>query len=288
MIYVLYKNSGVHSGRALRHALGSMHNASVRGGFPKHFSRVARRGSNPDYIVNLGVTDIELDGRVLNSREMVRTSSNKRRARATFAEAGVPSPRLFTSGKAVTEKDLPVIGRTSYHRKGQGFWFCKTLRDVRRAVEQGATHFLEFIPRTREYRVHTFIKSRYLELPREERKPEHYVSIKISEKVWTAEGDPDPNEPQKNHEFGWTFLGAQNRRAEELDVVRHAAKQAIAALGMDFGAVDVMYRIRNKRPYVLEVNSTPSLSDENADTCERYARRILRTIGADRENEEDV
>jgi len=107
-------------------------------------------------------------------------------------------------------------------------------------------------------------------------------------KVWTAEGEPDPDEPQKNHEFGWTFLGAQNRRAEELDVVRHAAKQAIAALGMDFGAVDVMYRIRNKRPYVLEVNSTPSLSDENADTCERYARRILRTIGADRENEEDV
>jgi glutathione synthase/RimK-type ligase-like ATP-grasp enzyme len=103
--------------------------------------------------------------------------------------------------------------------------------------------------------------------------------------VWTGEGQPNSDEPQKNHEFGWTFLGAQNRREEELDVVRHAAKEAMAALGMDFGAVDVMYRIRTKRPYVLEVNSTPSLADENADTCERYAQRILRTIGVAKDKE---
>ncbi len=89
---------------------------------------------------------------------------------------------------------------------------------------------------------------------------------------------PSKNAPQKNHEFGWTFLGPQDRRVEELDVVRHAAKQGIAALGLDCGAVDVMYRVRSKQPYVLEVNSTPSLSDENANTCEVYATRILKTL----------
>ncbi|KKL94338.1 hypothetical protein LCGC14_1865710, partial [marine sediment metagenome] len=65
-----------------------------------------------------------------------------------------------------------------------------------------------------------------------------------------------------------------------LDVVRYAAKQAIAALGLDFGAVDVMYKIKDKRPYVLEVNSTPSLADDTADTCEVYAKRILSMLGA--------
>ena len=110
-----------------------------------------------------------------------------------------------------------------------------------------------------------------------------YISIKVSEKVWQGETQPDPNEPQKNHEFGWTFLGQQNRRGEELDVVRYAAKQAIAALGMDFGAVDVMYKLRTKQPFVLEVNSTPSLSDDNANTCEVYAKRILKTLKPDKD-----
>lgn len=289
MLYVLYHTSGVYSGRALRRALAGMYDEKVSGGYPKRLASVRRRGAEPNAIINLGVTEeLRFDGRVLNPREMVRSSSNKRRARQAFEEADVPAPRLFLHGTDVEKKDLPVIGRTSYHSKGEGFWFCKTLREVRRATQSGATHFLEFVPKTREYRVHTFIKSKYLEIPREERTLEHFVSIKISEKVWTGQGTPDPNAPQKNHDFGWVFLGQQNRRAEELDVVRHSAKQAIAALGMDFGAVDVMYRLRNKRPYVLEVNSTPSLADDNADTCERYARRILRTIGASKEDESDA
>ncbi len=278
MLYVLYKNSGCYSGRALRKALASKHNGPVLGGFPKRFQKIMRQKGEPEYVINLGTTEnYEISAAVINNREMVRTSSNKKQARRTFAEVGVPAPRLFPRGADVAELDLPVVGRTSYHKGGQGFWFCKTLGEVRRAVQAGATHFLEFVPNTREYRVHTFIKPRALE--QGERSWEDYASIKISEKVWQGKNKPDPNEPQKNHEFGWTFLGPQNRREEELDVVRHAAKQAIAALGMDFGAVDVMYRIKTKRPYVLEVNSTPSLADENADTCERYATRILKTLG---------
>ena len=289
MLYVLYKNSGVYSGRALRRQLADMYDNKVAGGYPKRLASVRARRSDPDIIVNLGVTDeLDFSGRILNPRDMVRAASNKKKARQTFAENEVPAPRLFLRGRDVHKADLPVIGRTSYHSKGKGFWYCKTLRDVQRAVDAGATHFLEFISRTREYRVHTFIKKKYLEVPREERSPDHFVSIKISEKVWTQNGAPDPDAPQKNHEFGWTFLGQQNRRAEELDVVRYAAKQAIASLGMDFGAVDVMYRMRNKRPYVLEVNSTPSLADDSSDTCERYARRILRTIGANKEDESDA
>ena len=61
--------------------------------------------------------------------------------------------------------------------------------------------------------------------------------------------------------------------------MRFAAKQAIAALGLDFGAVDVMYRIKDKCPYILEVNSTPSLADDTANTCEVYAQRILGMLG---------
>jgi len=284
MLYILYKNTGVYSGRALRKELEKLYEGPVRGGFPGRFQSLLRKGQKPELVVNLGTTEeFAYKGSTLNTQEMVRAASNKRRARIIFQEAEIPAPTLFLRARDIPKGDLPVIGRTSYHHKGRGFWFCKTARDLSRAVDAGATHFLEFIPKTREYRVHTFIKARHLEIPPKERTADHYISIKVSEKVWQGETQPDPNEPQKNHEFGWTFLGQQNRRGEELDVVRYAAKQAIAALGMDFGAVDVMYKLRTKQPFVLEVNSTPSLSDDNANTCEVYAKRILKTLKPDKD-----
>lgn len=277
-LFVLYQNSGVYSGRALRKMLAGIHGGRVIGGYPKRFASILRK-TTPDCVINLGTTgELGYEGKIVNPREMVRAASNKKQARAAFQEAEVPAPKLFLRGRDVTQNDLPVIGRTSYHKKGQGFWFCKTLNDVRRAVDRGATHFLEFVPRTREYRVHTFCKKKAF--GKEARTADDYVSVKLAEKVWQEETKPDPNQVQKNHEFGWVFLGQQDRREEELDVVRFAAKQAIAALGLDFGAVDVMYKIRDKRPYVLEVNSTPSLANDNANTCEVYAQRILSMLGA--------
>ncbi len=283
-MYVLYKNTGVHSGRALRKMLADLYGDRVRGGYPKRLASVLKAGEKPKLIINLGVTDDlpGYDGEIINTQDMVRAASNKKKARQIFSEQGVPAPELFLKPGEISKDDLPVVGRTSYHHKGQGFWFCKTLAQVKRASKEGATHFMEFVNNTREYRVHTFIKKKYWDS--KERKPENYVSIKISEKVWQGASEPNVNEPQKNHEFGWTFLGPQDRREEELDVVRYAAKQAIAALGLDFGAVDVMYRIRAKQPYVLEVNSTPSLSDEQASTCEVYAKRVLKTISQAKED----
>ncbi len=283
-MFILYKNTGVHSGRALREMLAALYDEPVRGGYPKRLASALKAGAVPKIIINLGVTDdFPYEGDIINTQDMVRAASNKKKARQIFAEQGVPAPELFLRPGEVSKNDLPVIGRTSYHHKGQGFWFCKTLTGVQRASKAGATHFLEFISNTREYRVHTFIKKKSQNLSPDERGADHYVSIKISEKVWQGEERPDKNEPQKNHEFGWSFRAPKNRREEELDVVRYAAKQAIAALGLDFGAVDVMYRVRSKQPYVLEVNSTPSLSDENATTCEVYANRILKTLVAAKE-----
>lgn len=286
MLYILYKNTGVHSGRALRKMLGEMLTDQVRGGYPKRLAAHIKAGGKPSIVINLGVTDeVPYEGEILNTQNMIRAASNKRRARQIFAEKNVPAPKLFLKASEIREADLPLVARTSYHSKGEGFWFCRTMAEVHRASQAGATHFLEFIEGTREYRVHTFVKKGKFKSEPEKRTESNYVSIKISEKVWTGEGKPNPREPQKNHDFGWSFMAPKNRREEELDVVRHAAKQAIAALGVDFGAVDVMYRLHSKSPYVLEVNSTPCMADENATTCEVYAKRILKTIGSDQEEE---
>lgn len=278
MLFVLYKNSGCYSGRALRRELAKQYKGTVVGGFPNRLNLFLKKKKEPEVIINLGTTEsYNINSTFLNSNEMVRAASHKKRARQLFEEFEVPAPKLFLNTAQIQQEDLPVVGRTSYHTKGQGFWFCKTKEQVRAASAAGATHFMKFIPDTREYRVHTFIDGEALG-DLEDREIEDYKSVKISEKVWQSESVPDKNTPQKNHEYGWTFLGPQNRRQEELDVVRYAAKKAIAALKMDFGAVDVMYQIKTKKPFVLEVNSTPSLADEQSDTCSRYASRILKTL----------
>jgi len=279
MIYVLYKNSGVHSGRALRNQLKKdLSNRNVRGGFPK-FLKICAKKEKPNFIINLGTTDeLGFNAHILNEREMVRAAANKKEARRNFAANEVASPIFFDSPHKVTPADLPVVGRTSFHSKGKGFWFCPTIGDVQKAAAAGATHFIQFVPNTREYRVHLFLRDNVLNKPRAERTAEDYLSVKVSEKVWEGKGQPNPNVYQKNHEFGWVFRGQQNRREEELDVVRSSAKDATAALGMDFGAVDVMYSVLRKQAFVLEVNSTPSLADENSDTCERYAKRICKIV----------
>jgi len=283
MIYVLYKGSGCHSGRSLRKQLAELHDGQVAGGYPGRLKKLVARSGEPEFVVNLGTTDeFTLSSTFLNNRDMVKAASNKKAARKIFEEQGVAAPKLYLKAADIPESGFPVVGRTSYHSKGNGFWYCKNMRDVNQAVRNGATHFMQFIPRTREYRVHTFVKAKHM--GKEGREVADFVSVKISEKVWTGEGKPNPNEPQKNHNFGWTFLGPQNRREEELNVVRRAAKESIAALKMDFGAVDVMYHVRSKSPHVLEVNSTPSLADDNSDTCRRYADRILRTLGKLKEN----
>ncbi len=154
MLYVLYKNSGVYSGRALRKELEKLYNGPVRGGFPGRFQNLLRKRQIPELVVNLGTTDeFGYEGDTLNSQDMVRAASNKRQARITFQETEVPAPTLFLRASHISKGALPVIGRTSYHHKGRGFWFCKTPRDLQRAADRGATHFLEFIPNKREYRV---------------------------------------------------------------------------------------------------------------------------------------
>lgn len=58
--------------------------------------------------------------------------------------------------------------------------------------------------------------------------------------------------------------------------VRAAAKSAVQALGLDFGAVDVGWVARTRRAMVLEVNRAPG---NEGQTSVRYAENILRRVG---------
>ena len=161
-------------------------------------------------------------------------TTNKRIMRKLFEEHGVPIPKLCTITSSVNINRYPVIGRPDYHSKGRGLWKCYNHADVRKALQgtskkKAATHFMEYIDAPREYRVHIFMGK----------------SIRISEKLFGSQGTTSAG--------SYTTI----KPSHDVSHVRAAAKQAMLAVGLDFGAVDVL--ANDTECWVLECNSAPHL-----------------------------
>lgn len=235
-MHVHYDYRSRLSGALLEQALRDTPGKSINWGYP--------RGGN-----------INLDG-------AVKRASNKRVALEVMQEAGVPTPTLYltspnTPTGALVDVDtggyvipsFPVIGRPDHHKSGSGFYFCRTLKGIARAKRKGATHFIEFIPEAREFRVHIV----------------NGKSIKIAEKIGGGN--------RKNFKHGAYFAYPDFDHKKSL---RRIAKQAVMSLGLDFGAVDILYKDENY--FVLEVNSAPSLTSAS-DTLDRYVRAFKEEYG---------
>lgn len=82
--------------------------------------------------------------------------------------------------------------------------------------------------------------------------------------------DQEVNPFVRNSEGNWVFC----REGVVLpDDVSTQAINAVKALGLDFGAVDVAYREREGKAYVLEANCAPGM-DEDGTTLQRYVESL--------------
>lgn len=165
--------------------------------------------------------------------------TNKRVMRELFKAHDVPTPQLVDWDDLA--KDLHdgvernVIGRPDRHSKGRGLWRVTDLKSFLLATKgtakkKAATHFMEFVESDREYRVHVF-KGK---------------SIRISRKEFEEDGSNK-----------YTTAKPGNIKLRR---VREAAKAALEAVELDFGAVDILARGENNEDvFVLEVNAAPGL-----------------------------
>lgn len=167
--------------------------------------------------------------------------TNKRKMRELFKEHDVPMPELYAAIRPSLYSDrmffdnleYPCIGRPDQHTRGRGLWKCYNAFDVKRAMQgtrrkRAATHFMEYIEADREYRCHIF----------------QGKSIRISQKAFTDDTRT-------------SYTTAKPFSDEEKKAVRNASKKAVAAVGLDFGTVDVL--VKDGKAYVLEVNSAPGV-----------------------------
>lgn len=115
--------------------------------------------------------------------------------------------------------------------------------------------YVKYVPKKQEYRVHVF-RNEVVDVQRKARR--HDVE------------DKDVNWKIRNHSNGFIFARGEALGDVPEDVLKQS-KLAVAACGLDFGAVDVIFSDKEQAAYVLEINSAPGLSGA---TLEGYVQRF--------------
>lgn len=214
-------------------------------------------GTSSDRLNKISAAAEILKCQIINHPSKVDVAANKLRSFQAFKAAGVPIPD-FTSSKAEAlswlEAGHDVFARTQLTaHSGRGIHHM--MADHQDTWEVSAELFVKYIPKKYEYRVHIF-RGQVLDTQRkglrEELKGTEGVNFKI-----------------RNLQNGFVFVRNDGHVVPQS--VKDAAGKAVAALGLDFGAVDVVYNEKQQLPYVLEVNCAPGLQ---GTTLENYTKAM--------------
>lgn len=192
--------------------------------------------------------------KIVNSYEAVNRASNKLETfRALQDFVDIPD---YTTNKAVAESWLDtdkvcVVARAKLRgHSGEGI----TLHG-KGSVLPDVPLYTRYIPKMKEYRLHVmngdvfFVqeKKRRLDVP-----------------------DDDVNWQVRNHANGFNYA---NQDVQLPPHAEHHAVAAIAALNLDFGAVDMIYNAKQNKYFVLEINTAPGLF---GTTLEKYVEQFLK------------
>jgi len=126
--------------------------------------------------------------------------------------------------------------------------------------------WVKYKRKSREYRVHVF-KGEVIDIQQKKR-----VRSAVTHGV-------DVDEQIRSHANGWIFAREGILDNPEIPVIKEQAILAVKALGLDFGAVDIIYSIKKNRCWVLEVNCAPGLE---GTTVASYGEAIRRYIDVER------
>jgi len=168
--------------------------------------------------------------------------------------AGVPHPAYSNELQDALDTVRAggvVMGRRTDHTQGKDIRFSDRPRVRGQRKWQNSDYFVEWEQSIREWRFHIF----------------RGESIGRGLKVCGDLGLTGWGARIRSRRLGWTL----DHKPKPDKALREAAKAAVAAVGYDFGAVDLL-ELTDGMPCVLEVNSRPALRDEYTLSC--YAEAI--------------
>jgi glutathione synthase/RimK-type ligase-like ATP-grasp enzyme len=223
--------------------------------------QVAKHGDF-DTIINWGRSEARFNGTYINDPGSVGIASNKQTAFMALQEAGdVPIPE-FTNDRDVAQGwvdsgEVVVVRQMLRGSQGRGIVLVGPKDNEVTTVYEvpPAPLYVKYVKKQDEYRLHVAFgevidiqqKKRKLEVP-----------------------DDQVNWQLRNHDNGWVF--ARDGVSAPKCVIS-AAIASCAALGLDFGAVDIGYNAKAKAATVYEVNTAPGLEGE---TLESYYKAFMK------------
>lgn len=187
--------------------------------------------------------------KVLNKPVNVAFATNKLETFQLFCIEGVPHPEwsqsMLVAGGWIQEGYKVFCRTTLTGHSGRGIVIASTVDEL-----VDAPLYVKAVKKDKEYRVHVF-NGRVIDFQLKRKKHGHEGGISG---IW-------------NHGNGWVYT----REGVELpEQVKDASVRAVAALGLDFGAVDVCVS-REGTVVVFEVNSAPGL---HGTTLTKYVEAI--------------
>lgn len=283
--FLLYHPKTKPTGREIARLMGISSGKHCRFERCASFSHIIRWG-NAEEIQRLYSTP----GKTLrfrteiNDRAAVALASSKFRALRAMQAAGVPVPRAArVSEEAIFEGraglNYPIFARRFHHCRGQDIVILRerttTLFPASfRGPHYRPDYYVEYVKPAKEYRIHVFRGTIII------------AQKKFFSESYLARQHPEPEirdeaEFIRNDEHGWRFYEVKDFNNVP-EAVRNASISAVDALGLDFGAVDVISYGRDengkRKAAVLEVNTAPGLMEANEQIYVQNLRSYLETL----------
>lgn len=200
----------------------------------------------------------------LNSPENVGIALNKLTAFERLRDANISIPEYTADPEVVnewltTDPNCAIFSRTVLNGSSGRGMFYNTRDSV---AENGlviAPLYVKYIKKKYEYRVH-IVAGEVIDIQQKRKRLEREdVDYKI-----------------RNSENGWVFC---REDIVEPTGIRPLAISAVEALGLDFGAVDIIFNEHHNMCYVLEVNTACGLEGQ---TILSYANAFINIFGDNR------
>lgn len=242
--FFLYHRKSRPTGQVLAEALGVEHGERVPYGFGVPLTDLIRWGSQAPYLPPSAALS---STRIVNKADALAKASDKYLSLQLLRDAGVRVPNFSEDPE---ELQYPFLGRRRQHARGTDVVLVLQKGDI---LRRSRDYYVQYIPTTREFRLHV-----------------------VGGKVIRTQGKfldrPELAVPWiRNYATGYRFR-APRRQLNGSRV--EAAVNAVRALGLDFGAVDLLIG-NDGLEYVLEVNTAPSCSPLTARQYVTEFQRLL-------------
>lgn len=209
-----------------------------------------------DLIINWGnsqqPTSWNYPFRMLNHPHHVGIASNKLKTFESLKLSGVTTPDWsvdIDEALAWLDEGHTVLCRDKLNgHSGEGIHIARVINEI-----EDAPLYVKYKKKRNEYRAHVF----------------NGTVLSVQEKRRNTEVERNADQSLiRSHHNGWVFCRENVNVTQEL---KDIALASIYALGLDFGAVDVIYNQKENKYYVLEVNTAPGLE---GTTLNEYVEAI--------------